>query len=111
ALLALRADALVIPTCAVWDKKRGRYFFHGDPPVELVRTGDEKRDIEINTANFAAAIERMIRAYPDQWLWIHKRWHTRPAGELSPYHRPSPAHDSPRLTLSATESELSNRQP
>src|SRR5947209_6030644 len=66
AMLALRADAVVIPTCAGWDKQRGRYFFHGDPPVELVRTGDEKRDIEINTANFTAAIERMVRAYPDQ---------------------------------------------
>jgi KDO2-lipid IV(A) lauroyltransferase len=110
ALLALRADALVIPTCAVWDKKRGRYFFHGDPPVELVRTGDEKRDIEINTANFAAAIERMIRAYPEQWLWIHKRWHTRPAGEQSPYRRQSAAEDTTRLALSAAEREFSDRR-
>ncbi|MFL6211077.1 MAG: lysophospholipid acyltransferase family protein [Pyrinomonadaceae bacterium] len=110
ALLALRADALVIPTCAVWDKKRERYFFHGDPPVELVRTGDEKRDIEINTANFAAAIEHMIRAYPEQWLWIHKRWHTRPAGEQSPYRRQSAAEDTPRLALSPTERELSDRR-
>ncbi len=110
ALLALRADALVIPTCAVWDKQRGRYFFHGDPPVELVRTGDEKRDIEINTANFAAAIERMIRAYPDQWLWIHKRWHTRPAGELSPYRRHSDTDSAPRLSLSPAESDPSDRR-
>ena len=111
ALLALRADAIVIPTCAVWDKKRRRYFFHGDPPVELVRTGDEKRDIEINTANFAAALERMIRAYPDQWLWIHKRWHTRPAGEFSHYQRNSEPETAPRLTLSAAENDFSNRQP
>jgi Kdo2-lipid IVA lauroyltransferase/acyltransferase len=110
ALLALRADALVIPTCAVWDKKRGRYFFHGDPPIELVRTGDEKRDIETNTANFAAALERMIRAYPDQWLWIHKRWHTRPAGEISPYHRPSEHEDAHQLPLTPAKSDLSNRQ-
>ena len=111
AMLALRADALVIPTCAVWDRERGRYFFHGDPPIELVRTGDEKRDIEINTANFAAAIERMIRAYPDQWLWIHKRWHTRPKGEVSPYQRRSTPPDAPQLTLSSVKSDFSNRQP
>ena len=110
ALLALRADALVIPTCAVWDKKRGRYFFHGDPPVELVRTGDERLDIEINTANFAAALERMIRAYPDQWLWIHKRWHTRPEGETSPYRRPSEREDTASLSLSPAESDLSGRR-
>lgn len=73
ATLALKTDAVVIPTCAVWNKEKRRYFFHGDPPVELVRTGDHEKDIELNTARFAAAVERMVRLYPDQWLWIHKR--------------------------------------
>jgi KDO2-lipid IV(A) lauroyltransferase len=85
ATLALKTDAVVIPTCAVWDRKRKRYFFHGDPPVELVRTGDHNKDVEVNTARFAAAVERMIRLYPDQWLWIHKRWKTRPEGEVDVY--------------------------
>ena len=85
ATLALKTDAIVIPTCAVWDKQRRRYFFHGDPPVELVRTGDRRQDVEVNTARFAAAMERMVRLYPDQWLWIHKRWKTRPPGEPSLY--------------------------
>ena len=85
ATLALKTDAVVIPTCAVWDAKRGKYFFHGDPAVELVRTGNHQRDVEINTANFAAAMEHMIRLYPEQWLWIHKRWKTRPPGEPDIY--------------------------
>ncbi|MEP6717630.1 MAG: lysophospholipid acyltransferase family protein [bacterium] len=85
ATLALKTDAVVIPTCAVWDRKKKRYFFHGDPPVELVRTGDHAKDIEVNTANFAAAMERMVRLYPNQWLWIHKRWKTRPLGEAEIY--------------------------
>lgn len=85
ATLALKTDAVVIPTCAVWNKERKRYFFHGDPPVELVRTGDHVKDIEVNTARFAAAVERMVRLYPDQWLWIHKRWKTRPPGEPDLY--------------------------
>ncbi|MBC8031541.1 MAG: lysophospholipid acyltransferase family protein [Pyrinomonadaceae bacterium] len=85
ATLALKTDAVVIPTCAVWDNKRQRYFFHGDPPVELVRSGDHHKDIEVNTARFAAAVERMVRLYPDQWLWIHKRWKTRPPGEPDLY--------------------------
>lgn len=85
ATLALKTDAVVIPTCAVWNKQRQRYFFHGDPPIELVRTGDQRKDIEVNTARFAAAMERMVRLYPDQWLWIHKRWKTRPEGEASLY--------------------------
>lgn len=85
ATLALKTDAVVIPTCAVWNKQRKRYFFHGDPPVELVRTGDHAKDIEVNTARFAAAVEHMVRLYPDQWLWIHKRWKTRPPGEPDLY--------------------------
>ncbi len=85
ATLALKTDAIVIPTCAVWDPHQQRYFFTGEPPVELVRTGNREQDIEINTARFAAAIERLIRRYPDQWLWIHKRWKTRPPGEPEIY--------------------------
>jgi KDO2-lipid IV(A) lauroyltransferase len=85
ATLALKTDAMVIPTCAVWDAKRKKYFFHGDPPVELVRTGDNRQDVEVNTARFAAAMERMIRLYPEQWLWIHRRWKTRPPGEPPVY--------------------------
>lgn len=85
ATLALKTDAIVIPTCAVWDKEKKRYFFHGDPPVDLLRTGDRQKDVEINTARFAAAIERLVRRYPDQWLWIHRRWKTRPSGEEELY--------------------------
>jgi KDO2-lipid IV(A) lauroyltransferase len=85
AVLALRTDASVIPVVAPWHEERGRYVFHGSPIVELVRTGDHERDVEINTARFTAAVEAQIRKYPDQWLWIHKRWKTRPAGEPDLY--------------------------
>ncbi|MCA1574521.1 MAG: lysophospholipid acyltransferase family protein [Acidobacteria bacterium] len=85
AVLALRTDAVVIPVCAPWDEARKRYVFRGGPILELVRTGDHARDIEINTARFTSAIESQIRAYPDQWLWIHKRWRTRPEGEPDLY--------------------------
>ncbi|HEX8130675.1 MAG TPA: lysophospholipid acyltransferase family protein [Pyrinomonadaceae bacterium] len=106
ATLALRTDALVIPTCAVWDEERKRFFFHGDPPVALVRTGDDRRDVETNTANFTAAIERMIRAYPEQWLWIHKRWRTRPDGEPDLYTQPTQS-DTEEAQLSAPTSRNS----
>jgi KDO2-lipid IV(A) lauroyltransferase len=85
ATLALKTEAVVIPTCAIWNKERNRYFFHGGPPIELVRTGDHEKDVHLNTARFAEAIERMVRMYPEQWVWIHKRWKTRPPGEPSFY--------------------------
>lgn len=85
ATLALRTDATVIPVCAPWDERRKKFVFRGGPVIELVRTGDERRDIEINTARFTAAIEEHVRSYPEQWLWIHKRWKTRPPGEPDIY--------------------------
>jgi hypothetical protein len=45
--------------------------------------------VEVNTANFTAAIERHVRMFPEQWLWIHKRWKTRPQGEPDLYARPT----------------------
>jgi Kdo2-lipid IVA lauroyltransferase/acyltransferase len=87
ATLALRTDATVIPVCAPWDERRGKFVFRGGPVIELVRTGDDARDVEVNTARFTAAIERHVRTFPDQWLWIHKRWKTRPPGEPDLYAR------------------------
>jgi KDO2-lipid IV(A) lauroyltransferase len=58
---------------------RKRYVLQGGPALVLIRTGDFERDLCVNTARVAAMIERTIRAWPDQWLWIHDRWHGRPA--------------------------------
>lgn len=85
ATLALRTDAAVIPVSAPWDERRQRFIFRGDALLLPVRTGNEKLDVEVNTAQYAQAIESHIRASPEQWLWIHKRWRTRPAGEPDLY--------------------------
>jgi KDO2-lipid IV(A) lauroyltransferase len=71
--------------CAVWDAGAGKYLaIHGDV-IEPSRTGDRDRDVTETTARFTAEIEKFIRDYPDQWLWIHKRWKTRPKGEKGIY--------------------------
>ena len=44
--------------------------------IEMVRTGDRDLDLAVNTARITSVIEQEIRAYPDQWMWIHDRWHT-----------------------------------
>ncbi|HWS52674.1 MAG TPA: lysophospholipid acyltransferase family protein [Pyrinomonadaceae bacterium] len=97
ATLALRTDATVIPCFAPWDEARGKFVFRGGPVLELVRTGDHARDVEVNTARFTAAIESYIRRFPDQWLWIHKRWKTRPPGEPDLYVKPQVAPSPQRL--------------
>ncbi|RKX99637.1 hypothetical protein DRP77_12925 [Candidatus Poribacteria bacterium] len=49
-------------------------------PIELVITGDFERDVRLNTEAVVRAVEELICRYPDQWLWIHRRWKTQPQG-------------------------------
>ena len=85
ARIALRTDAAVVPAFTVWDSKLRKYTLRFDPAIELVRTGDDQADIIANTAKFTRIIEEYVRRYPDQWLWVHRRWKTRPEGQPSLY--------------------------
>lgn len=85
ALLAMRTNAAIIPMCGVWDNDKQHYVgIHGQI-IYPSNTGDRHRDVTETTANFTAEVEMLIRKYPDQWLWIHKRWKTRPPGEPELY--------------------------
>jgi len=79
AKLAARSGAAVIPGFAVWNRNERRYILRFYPEVEI--TGDAVAD----TRRIQFAIETAIRETPDQWLWIHRRWKTRPEGEESLY--------------------------
>jgi KDO2-lipid IV(A) lauroyltransferase len=85
ATLALRTGATVVPGFLIWDPKSRTHRLHFEAPVELITTGDPARDVVENTQAFNAVLENMIRQYPEQWLWIHRRWKTRPEGEASLY--------------------------
>ncbi len=85
ARIALRTDAAVVPAFTVWQAKLGKYTLRFDPAVELIRTGDNEADIVANTAKFTGVIEDFVRRYPDQWLWVHRRWKTRPPGQSPVY--------------------------
>lgn len=85
ARIALRTDAAVVPGFTLWDKALGKYRLRFDPAVTLVRTGDDDADVIANTALFTKIIEDYVRRYPEQWLWVHRRWKTRPEGEKSLY--------------------------
>jgi KDO2-lipid IV(A) lauroyltransferase len=85
ATLALRTGAAVVPGFLIWDRKTRKHRLHFDEPMEMIITGDPTRDIQENTRACNAVLEGMIRQYPDQWLWIHRRWKTRPEGEPALY--------------------------
>ncbi len=85
ATFALRTGAAVIPVYLRWDKSRKRHILHFAPPLDLIVTGDRKQDIVDNTRMFNQVLETFVRKFPDQWLWIHRRWKTRPEGEAPLY--------------------------
>ena len=80
ARVALHTDASVLPAVTVWDSQLGKYRICIDPALKLVRTGNTEADTIANTALFTKAIESYIARYPEQWLWVHRRWKTRPPG-------------------------------
>lgn len=85
ARIALRTGAAVVPGFLSWDAQRRKYRLRFEPAIELVRTGNEELDVKENTQRFMRVIENYVRTYPDQWLWVHKRWKTRPPGEKPIY--------------------------
>jgi KDO2-lipid IV(A) lauroyltransferase len=85
ARLALHTDAAVVPGFLSWDEGRRKYRLRFEPAVELTRTANEEADVVENTQRFTRVIEDFVRAHPDQWLWVHRRWKTRPPGEKALY--------------------------
>ena len=85
AKLALRTGAEVLPVFAPWDQERKRIKLIVGEPLQIQRTGDEDEDVRRLTQAYTRVVEDYVRRYPDQWLWIHRRWKTRPSGEESLY--------------------------
>lgn len=82
AVLAARTGAAVVPgaICRLPDLRRHRVELLPALPPPLA-SGDAEADLQRRTQQYTRVLEDLIRQHPDQWLWIHKRWRTRPAGE------------------------------
>lgn len=85
ARIALRADAPVLPVFIVREGRSARHRVHVLPIMEADSTGDFAEDVRRNTERFSQVFESMVRRHPEQWLWMHKRWKTRPPGEPKIY--------------------------
>ena len=83
--VARKTGAAVLPGFMLWEEKEQRYVLHFGKELELPRSEDVQADIVAATQICTHAIESWIRRYPEQWLWIHRRWKTRPAGEAPLY--------------------------
>ena len=80
ARLARKTGAALVLGLTIWDPGLRKYRLHFEP-VDWIAAGDVDEEIRANTANFTRLIEQLIRRYPEQWFWVHRRWKTRPAGE------------------------------
>jgi len=85
ARVAMKTGAAVIPAYTIWDPALKKYKVCFDSALELIHTGDTENDIIANTALFTKALEKIVTKYPDQWMWVHRRWKTRPPGEAPIY--------------------------
>ncbi|MFZ0662567.1 MAG: lysophospholipid acyltransferase family protein [Acidobacteriaceae bacterium] len=80
ARVALKTGAAVLPGFMVWEEAERKYVLRFGEEIPLTATGDDEADALRNTARFTGVIENWVRRYPEQWLWVHRRWKTRPDG-------------------------------
>jgi KDO2-lipid IV(A) lauroyltransferase len=85
ARVALKTGAEVLPGFLLWEEAEQKYVLHFGEPLKLIQSGDHEADVVANTALFTETIEETIQRYPDQWLWVHRRWKTRPEGDAPVY--------------------------
>ena len=76
ALLALKTQAPVVPVFLIRENTGFRAEF--GPEIPLIKTGDKRKDVELNTLQYNRIIEDIVRRYPEQWFWVHQRWKTKP---------------------------------
>jgi KDO2-lipid IV(A) lauroyltransferase len=85
ARVALKTGAAVLPGFMLWEPAEKKYVLHFGPQLHFSRTGETETDVLAATQKCNDVLESWIRRYPDQWLWIHRRWKTRPPGEPALY--------------------------
>jgi KDO2-lipid IV(A) lauroyltransferase len=85
ARVAAKTGAAVVPGFLLWEESEQKYVLRFGEELPVVSTEDAEADAMANTAAFTRVIEEYVRRYPEQWLWMHRRWKTRPVGEKGIY--------------------------
>ena len=83
ARIAQKTGASLVPVFVVRGRD-GRYEMHVEKEILVSPEGDKDRQVLETVENFTRTIEKYVREYPDQWVWMHERWKTRPPAEGKP---------------------------
>jgi KDO2-lipid IV(A) lauroyltransferase len=73
AFLSIRCNSPILPIFCIREAS-GQLTIHVGQPIKAKWSGDLRSDVQVNTQLITDAVERMIRKYPEQWFWVHKRW-------------------------------------
>ncbi|HEX9191373.1 MAG TPA: hypothetical protein VF847_04710 [Candidatus Deferrimicrobiaceae bacterium] len=86
ARLSLSTGANIHPAFIHRDPERKfRHVLRFGPAIPMDRSADREGEVTALTARCNEALERAIRIGPSDWMWIHRRWKTRPPGQVCPY--------------------------
>lgn len=80
ARIAQKTGAALVPAFMVRGED-GRFEVHVEREIEIPKTGDIEKDVLETVRQYTEVMEKYVSAYPDQWMWMHERWKTRPEGE------------------------------
>lgn len=80
ALMALKSGAPIILAKAVRTGRR-RHVVRFEAPIARPEGLPLEEAVRRMTAEFTARIERWVREHPEQWMWLHARWKTKPPEE------------------------------
>ena len=75
--LGIRAGSAFLPMCCV-RQPNNRYLIKIDPPIKLLLELPYEDSITAAMIQCNNALEQFVRTWPDQWIWLHNRWNTRP---------------------------------
>lgn len=84
ATLSLKTGTPIIMLFSRRIDRRYRFKISSSKPVQIEKTGNLEKDILNLTQRCTTIIESRIREHPHEWLWIHRRWKTRPPIASSP---------------------------
>lgn len=85
AYLSVQSGVPVVPIYT-FRQPDGRHTVHVLPPLDPPADREEAT-IQAATQTYSRILEDIIRQHPDQWLWLHKRWRTRPEQAIPPSRR------------------------